>query len=231
MTTPTVTTYAELQQIFDTLNQSLFDGALPPCLMTLQREKQTMGYFSHRRFVATNGGGDFTDEIALNPAYFASHGLREVFQTVAHEMVHLWQAHFGSPGRGRYHNREWAEKMIAIGLMPTDTGRPGGKTTGQRISDYPIEGGPFLAAYEALATTAFRITWVDRYVARATTGGSGLALAEAASQVLVFGGEERLKKPTRVKYVCAASGAAVWGRPNLNIVCGDTGQPFVMQPA
>lgn len=226
--TPTVTTYAELQQIFDTLNERLFDGSLKPCLMTLQREKQTMGYFSHRRFVASDGGGEFTDEIALNPAYFASHGLREVFQTVAHEMAHLWQAHYGSPGRGRYHNREWAEKMIAIGLMPTDTGGPGGKTTGQRISDYPIEGGPFLAAYEALATRAFRLTWVDRYVAASSRGG-GVSVAELATQSLVFGGEAREKRPTRVKYVCPANGAAVWGRPHLNLVCGDTGQAYVMQ--
>jgi predicted SprT family Zn-dependent metalloprotease len=226
--TPTVTTYAELQQIFDTLNERLFGGSLKPCLMTLQREKQTMGYFSHRRFVASDGGGDFTDEIALNPAYFASHGLREVFQTVAHEMVHLWQAHYGSPGRGRYHNREWAEKMIEIGLMPTDTGGPGGKTTGQRISDYPIEGGPFMAAYEALATRAFRLTWVDRYVAPSSRGG-GVSVAELATQSLVFGGEAREKKPTRVKYVCPANGAAVWGRPNLNLVCGDTGQAYVMK--
>lgn len=226
--TPTVTTYAELQQIFDTLNERLFGGSLKPCLMTLQREKQTMGYFSHRRFVASDGGGDFTDEIALNPAYFASHGLREVFQTVAHEMVHLWQAHYGSPGRGRYHNREWAEKMIEIGLMPTDTGGPGGKTTGQRISDYPIEGGPFLAAYEALATRSFRLTWVDRYVAPGSRGG-GVSVAELATQSLVFVGEARDKRQTRVKYVCPANGAAVWGRPNLNLVCGDTGQAYVMK--
>lgn len=185
-----------------------------------------MGYFSHRRFVASDGGGAFTDEIALNPTYFASHGLREVFQTVAHEMVHLWQAHFGSPGRGRYHNQEWAAKMIEIGLMPTDTGKVGGKTTGQKMSDYPIANGRFSAVYESLATHAFKITWVDRYVARSS---SGQTLAEAAGTSLIFTPGDREKKPTRVKYVCAASKTAVWGRPKLNLICGDTGQPFLPQ--
>ena len=50
-------------------------------------------------------------------------------------MVHLWQHHRGTPGRGRYHNQEWAEKMIEIGLMPTDTGKPGGRITGDHMAD------------------------------------------------------------------------------------------------
>jgi len=32
-------------------------------------------------------------------------------------MVHDWQKEFGKPGRGRYHNREWAEKMKEIGRL------------------------------------------------------------------------------------------------------------------
>jgi hypothetical protein len=36
-------------------------------------------------------------------------------------MAHHWQAHFGDPCRGRYHNREWAARMEALGLMTTDT--------------------------------------------------------------------------------------------------------------
>ncbi|MCK8421085.1 hypothetical protein LXA29_17020, partial [Erwinia amylovora] len=31
------------------------DGSLPPCLITLQREKKTYGYFSAERFVHANG--------------------------------------------------------------------------------------------------------------------------------------------------------------------------------
>ncbi len=50
--------------------------------------------------------------------------------TLAHEMVHLWQHHFGKPGRGRYHNKEWAEKMKSIGLQPTTTGKDDGAETG-----------------------------------------------------------------------------------------------------
>src|SRR5690606_12871097 len=191
MTTPTATTYAELQYVFDTVNRQLFAGTLPPCLMTLQREKATLGYFSHKRFVSS-GGGEFTDEIALNPAYFARIGLQEIVQTIAHEMVHLWQAHFGNPGRARYHNREWAQKMEEIGLMPSDTGMPGGRKVGQKMADYAIEGGRFLEVFNELATAEFRISWYDRYVAGGEVGGNGgppPALADGG--LLVMPGEER----------------------------------------
>lgn len=66
---PTATTYEELRRAFDFFNDKLFDGSLPPCLLTLQREKRTYGYFSAGRFGTRRG--DTTDEIALNPEYFA----------------------------------------------------------------------------------------------------------------------------------------------------------------
>lgn len=66
---PTAQNYSELQRAYDHFNQALFDGRLPSCLITLQREKRTCGYFSQQRF--TDLDGRSTDEIALNLAYFA----------------------------------------------------------------------------------------------------------------------------------------------------------------
>ena len=43
---PTAQAYAELQLAFDHYNRELFAGELPPCLMTMQREKRSYGYFS-----------------------------------------------------------------------------------------------------------------------------------------------------------------------------------------
>lgn len=117
---PTDATYDELQKAFDHFNGALFSGRLPACLITLQREKRTMGYFSAQRFVHL-GDAAITDEIAMNPVHFGIVPIAEVMQTLVHEMVHLWQFHFGSPGRVRYHNEEWAAKMESIGLMPSDT--------------------------------------------------------------------------------------------------------------
>lgn len=40
---PTATTYDELRRAFEFFNARLFQGKLPACLLTLQREKRTYG--------------------------------------------------------------------------------------------------------------------------------------------------------------------------------------------
>ncbi|MFY2610812.1 SprT-like domain-containing protein [Achromobacter xylosoxidans] len=159
---PTRQAYNELQGAFDHYNDRLFGGKLPPCLITMQREKRTYGYFSSRRFVHRLDMS-MTDEIAINPSYFGVVPLLEILQTIVHEMCHLWQEHFGKPGRRRYHNKEWADKMEAIGLMPSSTGRPGGARTGEQIMDYAMAGGAFMRATEELLTRDFCISWADRF--------------------------------------------------------------------
>lgn len=162
-TRPTEEAYAELQQAYDFYNQALFGGQLPACLITFQRMKRTFGYFSKNRF--GHRDGRVTDEIALNPEYFAVVPLVEILQTLVHEMTHLWQRHFGTPSRACYHNTEWAEKMQSIGLMPSSTGQPGGKRVGQQMADYVIAGADFERATHQLLTGGFEISWLDRYPA------------------------------------------------------------------
>ena len=56
---------------------------------------------------------------------------------LAHEMLHLWQHENGMLSRNDYHNAEYAKKSEEIGLVPSSTGQPGGKRTGQKMSHYP----------------------------------------------------------------------------------------------
>lgn len=228
---PTETTYEELQSAFEHFNNALFDAELPFCLITLQREKQTYGYFSAERFVNRDGGT--TDEIAMNPAYFAVCPPEEIMQTLVHEMAHLWQYHFGKPGRRGYHNKQWAEKMEAIGLMPSSTGKPGGARTGDKVADYIIEGAPFKSACTDLLTQNFRISWADRFPARerlqVATAESKMGVSEnlAAWGIQIGKGDELIleheKKQTRAKFTCPDCRASAWGKPSLNLVCGDCG--------
>jgi len=226
---PTDDTYTELQTAFDHFNAELFGKSLPPCLLTLQREKKTYGYFSAERFVR-RGDGTMTDEIALNPAYFGIVPIVEVMQTIAHEMVHLWQHHFGKPGWRRYHNKEWADKMESIGLMPSSTGKPGGKRTGEHMADYPIEGGLFLAACDKLLTKDFRISWADRFPARHVAAQALVAATEEGMAdmegISLTPADESPNKPTRAKYTCAACETNVWGKPGLKLVCGECGNAY-----
>lgn len=158
---PTMQMYTFVQDAYDFFNDRLFAGKLPPCLLTLQREKNTMGYFSSNRW--QGGGKQVVHEIALNPAFFITHKPLELMQTLVHEMVHLWQHEFGKPSHRAYHNTEWANKMESIGLMPSDTGKPGGKRTGQRMSDYPIEGGAFYLQCVVFAKMGYKLPFYDRY--------------------------------------------------------------------
>ena len=130
-------------------------------MITFQRQKRIMGYVSLDRWI--NDEKEYTHELALNPEYFANYPLVEICQTLCHEMVHIWQAQFGTMGRRGYHNREWANKMMAIGLMPSTTGQPGGDIVGEHVGDYILHDGPFMAAFNELASSGFQVTWMDRY--------------------------------------------------------------------
>ena len=129
-------TYTSLDAAYDHFNRELFGGQLPPCLITMQRHKGAYGYFSGERFASLDNPEEVTDEIALNPAHFASRTPAATLSTLVHEMCHLWQHHFGKPSRSGYHNKEWAAKMREVGLIPIDTGQPGGKDTGQKVTHY-----------------------------------------------------------------------------------------------
>ncbi len=178
-TTPTGEFYGFLQCAYDLFNQRLFGGNLPACLLTVQREKKTMGYFSAQRW--SNPAGRQVHEISLNPVHFANHRLIEVLQTLVHEMSHLWQHEFGKASVRTYHNRGWAEKMESIGLMPSATGRPGGKKTGQNMMDYPIKEGGFSKACVALLQEGHQLPWVDRFPAPASVPLDSIAWMEEAS--------------------------------------------------
>ncbi len=199
MSTPTEQAYTELQHAYDFFNTRLFDGHLPPCLITMQRKNRTYGYFSGERW--NDQAGAVTDEIALNPAHFATRSTEEVLSTLAHEMVHLWQHHCGTPSRSAYHNREWAAKMDAIGLCPSDTGKLGGKRTGQHMSHYVIEGGAYAQACAELINQGFVISWRDR------------AREDAP-------GKTPGKAGVRTKYTCPDCGLNAWAKSDVVLLCG-----------
>lgn len=157
--------YNQLQDAYDFFNQELFSGRLPSCLITVQRENECIhGYFSFRRFGSKGEKIKETDEIAMNPIYFVNARIENVLSTLVHEMVHLEQAHFGDPGRGRYHNRQWGDWMLRVGLMPSNTGKEGGRKTGDQMTHFIIKDGKFDVACKKLISKNFEITWYDQRI-------------------------------------------------------------------
>lgn len=159
---PTHEAYDDLERAYQHLNRELFGGELPGALFTFQRNKRFLGFFSRKRFQHAKTKA-MTDEIAMNPGYFAIRPIEAVLSTLAHEMCHQWQALKGNGGRRGYHNREFADKMKEIGLQTSSTGKPGGKEVGESMTHFILPDGAFLASVKRLLATDFGLSWLDRY--------------------------------------------------------------------
>lgn len=219
---PTQETYDGFQTAYDHFNWQLFDALLPNCLITLQRKGRSYGYFSPKRFVRQDGKA--SHEIALNPSYFVTRSLEETLSTLVHEQVHLWQDCYATPGRSGYHNRQWAEKMKAIGLHPSDTGKPGGKELGDSMSHYIVEDGPFKRAAADLIKTGYQIEW--REPVRQRVAALSIPGVKVVEVIEVVGSGSKVaprgsRGGKRVKYACPECGLNALSRHDANILCGD----------
>ncbi len=90
--------------------------------------------------------------------------------------------------------------MHAVGLVPSDTGTPGGKITGQSVSHYIAGGGPFDRACADLLARGFAVPYVELW------GDTTSRKKKAAS---------------KTRYTCPACQANAWGKPGLSLICGD----------
>ena len=190
---PTEAQYPAFSAAFEHFNCDLFAGVLPPAMLAFAKHPRSLGYYIPDRWHRPDDE-KHVGEIALNPEHLASDE-RDVASTIVHEMVHLWQFAFGNPSRRGHHNAEWASRMDAIGLMPSHTGEPGGRRTGQRMTHYVIEGGAFARAYGKLVK------------------GSLLPFVAGSP---VAKGKLESKKPdaSKTKYTCASCGLNAWAKPN-----------------
>ncbi len=204
---PSEEAYSELQRAYDFFNQELFGNRLPPCFIVHARKGRTFGYFCPDRWERVDGKRP-VDEIAMNPQHFRTRTLEDVLSTLAHEMTHLEQQHFGKPGKGAWHNKAWGVLMRNIGLEPSNTGKPGGKDTGQQMTHYIINGGPFDRAVKSLITKGFKLSWAD-----SIQKFSGLDGEDETE------GNPNPKKKSKWKFTCPDCGQNIWGKSDTNVAC------------
>ena len=180
--------YREFQSAFDYYNRELFEDGLPHCLIVMTRKPRSHGYLHPDRWMNAETG-ETLHELSLNPVDFAIRSTEQVLSTLVHEMCHAWQCSLGEkvPRKG-YHNREWADRMQEIGLVPSDTAEPGGKQTGQSVSHYINEDGPFAEVTVRLLDFGWVIPHIDLPM-------------------------EETKKNARPKYVCPSAASRPGGRP------------------
>jgi len=235
--TPTTSFYATLQSAYDHFNAELFQGQLPHCLITLRSASRVYGYHHAERFISPKG--EQIDEMGLHPGFFSLRPVESVLSTLVHEMAHHWQQHFGTPSISNAHNQEWAKKMESLGLMPSETGLPGGKRTGRSMSHYIIPDGIYLASCRKLVESGFVIPWLDRHLpaepetqvaVEQALKSSGIVYEVSAPPISQLPEEIKGKaavfrpaprKPsTREKLSCPQCGSNAWVAPATKIICG-----------
>ncbi|MDR3140028.1 MAG: SprT-like domain-containing protein [Treponema sp.] len=230
----TTVQFKTLDDLYRFYNEALFGGKLSECIVNMSRHNQTYGFFASNRWRAEEGSTKkIVHEISLNPDYLDRPFL-EWHATLVHEMIHLWQEDFGHPSRAAYHNKEWAWKMEELGLIPSETGKPGGKKTGQNVHHYINPEGLFMKAFNRLTLEtleALKLKYLPAYphpepAKRRRRSSSGEEPGGPGEGNGTEGGEETAEKYTsKNKYSCPC-GNNVWGRPGLIIVCGECKEEF-----
>lgn len=245
---PTKELYEAMEMAYGHFNRQLFMNKLPSVIFTTQRSGVgILGHFSWDRWKSVDG--NVAHEISINPTYIARSCQMEVLSTLVHEMAHCWQQCFGKPGRGGYHNKEWAFKMAEIGLMPSNTSEPGGDIVGEQMSHYIIRNGAYFKAYQELVSHhGYGWRWIDCFASpfpRNTmiveVENPGLLILKPKStpvKKIAWEDLEELpfsqlsdddgirnlssdKRKNKVTYSCSECDLKVWGKPNLRIICAD----------
>jgi len=225
--TPTVQQFRAFENAYEYFNQVLFQMELPGVILNLSRKSKAMGFvapFRWRKAEQESGAKGTLHELSINPEILCM-GMIDVYSTLVHEQCHIWQHEYGAPSRNGYHNKEWADKMESIGLIPSTTGKPGGSKTGQNMSDYPAKDGKFMHALDTMPE-AYRLPFVS------IEGDPVVVAISAPSPTPPLGrpAGAHIPRPTKgkrnkVKYTCSC-GNNVWGKPELTIFCGECEEAF-----
>ena len=226
--TPTEQQFSSLNHAYQYFNRELFGGRLPGCILNFSRKRNAHGFMAAGRWRKIGEQSHTTHEIALT--HITLH--REpklVFSTLVHEQVHLWQVEFGNPSRSGYHNQEWAEKMEEIGLMPSENGEPGGKKTGQHMTHYIIPGGQYEQAFDKMPQDfLLPFTSLDGDLMKSLL--TGTPLPKGSEQEPGKTGTALPYAPTarhKTKYNCQGCKSNVWGKPNMNLICGYCNEKYL----
>jgi hypothetical protein len=134
---------------------------------------------------------------------------KDSMATLVHEMAHQWEQDHGTPPRKGYHDTQWARKMWEIGLIPSDTGQPGGKETGQKMDHYIDPAGKFMKVFRAMPDEC-KLPWLS--------GGANVDQ------------EPKKKPPKKIKLTCPECERTCWvadGRSPDEVDCGDCDQQML----
>lgn len=216
----TTNQFKTLDDLYKFYNGALFNGELSECIVNMSRHGGSYGFFAAERWKGEEGAENkVIHEISINPD-FMNRTDKEWHSTLVHEMCHLWQQDKGKPSRRGYHNKQWADKMEEIGLMPSNTGQPGGNRVGQNMTHYVIMNGLFERVFNTLEASDLenlRLKYKPNFAVEVVEktknaddedGEEGKEPAEPKAP----------KSGKKFKYTCSC-GVNVWGKDGLKLKC------------
>lgn len=149
--------YELIVKAYKHFNDELFDSELPDCIISIQRGNRVTGHFFPKRWVENDGTR--VHEISMNPEFFASRTMVEIFVTLLREMTGLWQYEFGEQKFNRnYRNSEWVERMAQMGILTKSKSEKG---VGFSVELVVAQNGKFMHACEKLIEDGFVLRWID----------------------------------------------------------------------
>ena len=192
----TLKLFKAFQQSYNFFRTYLFCDSLSPVVLTLNRTRRSAGYFMDTAWI--DNVNNVLPEINISP-YILEQPSNIVMSVLVHEMAHHFQYLHGKPGRGRYHNKQFAKIMMWLGLMCSATGLPGGRMTGDRMPHYIIDGGRFQQVFNTMPPE-FVLPFKSFPYKRVTTTQTN---------------------KNKTTYRCGSCDTTLWGRPNQNALCGN----------
>jgi len=83
-----------------------------PAIAVDKLGKKSLGFFRYGR----NGLG-LKHEITISYTHVQSEEFWQVLGTLLHELLHLWQQIHGEPSNSNYHNKQYRDKALSLGLV------------------------------------------------------------------------------------------------------------------
>ncbi len=105
--------------------------------------------------------------------------------------------------------------MKRVGLIPSNTGAPGGKKTGYQMSHYIIDGGPFDLSFQRLVASGFELSWAD-HSTRISAAPDGENTPDSSGDPE----SAKPKKKDRIKFRCSGCALNAWAKPAAKLARG-----------
>jgi hypothetical protein len=96
----------------DIFNQEFFAGKLPQLIIAIQKTRKN--YLGS--FVPGRNSLGLKFNVNVNRKYLGR-SEADLLETLCHEQIHLYEATYGKPGKGNYHNKAFVKMAAEIGLQ------------------------------------------------------------------------------------------------------------------